>query len=130
MRNPWRGLLASLDKITVPRLGDISTFELLISKLRGWMGAVGFTARRPYHRQPGAGVARAAARLAAQRMRNEARVPPFLNSEVRTRQVVRRSMLLRGRQIMTKARREMAKRDLMGGPAVIRNAVDVGRYLD
>jgi len=46
-----------------------------------------------------------------------------------TRQQRRRSTILRGRQIMTVARKEAVQRGIKGGSAVIRNPVDVDRVL-
>ena len=81
--------------------------------------------RSKLERTPGAGQRRAAALLKAKRKANKA-IP---DTEVRTRQQFRRSMILRGRQKMTIARKEVMQRGIRGGGAIIRNPVDVARVL-
>lgn len=73
----------------------------------------------------GDGALRARQRLAAKRREN-AKIPSGYRE---TRQQRRRTAILRGRQIMTIAKREAAQRGIPGGSARIRNPVDVDRIL-
>lgn len=73
----------------------------------------------------GAGVKRARERLRAKQRAN-ANIP-FLGKV--TRQQRRRAAILKGRQVMSVARKEAQQRGITGGSAVIRNPVDVDRVL-
>jgi hypothetical protein len=78
-----------------------------------------------YERQPGEGVMRARQRLKDRRAAN--RAIPF--EPVVTRQQKRRAAILRGRQVMSIARKEAMQRGIRGGSAIIRNPVDVDQVL-
>lgn len=73
----------------------------------------------------GDGTVRARQRLAAKRKAN-AEIPSGYRM---TRQQRRREQILRGRQIMTIAKKEAAQRGIKGGSARIRNPVDVDQVL-
>lgn len=104
-----------------PRIQDrpIDALDVLISRL-----VMPLTTRKA-SKVKGAGVLRAEARLRAKRKAN-ASIPFEAQT---TRQQRRRSAILRGRQIMTVARREANQRGIRGGSAIIRNPVDVDRVL-
>lgn len=124
-RKKYLGLFGSAGPTeqAMPKLGNVSNFEMLISKLKGYAREA--LARPAYKKQPGDGVRRAEARLAAKRKANESIPTPDGTS----RQVARRSLLLKGRQMMTVAKREAMSRKIMGGGAIIRRPVDVSRIL-
>ncbi len=127
--NPFKKPLPT--SAPAPELHDVSKLELIISKLAGWMGfgrslSDLATTKRPYQRQPGPGYHRAKARLAAKREANK--LIPTIEREP-SRQVVRRSTIMRGKQVMTIAREEAKKRKIKGGSALIRTPADVDAVL-
>ncbi len=75
--------------------------------------------------EPGEGTKRRREREAEKRRAN-AQIP---SGAYPTRQQLRRTAILRGRQVMSAARKEAMTRGIKGGSAIIRNPVDVDRVL-